>query len=149
MWLEIIPVKYIDEVNFIWNLTPRPKCYYELRVVVWDVEDVPSQDIEDCSDLYVTGMVGEKQQKTDVHFRAQKGAGSFNWRMVWDVELPLKDPSITFQIWDKDFFSPNDFISEASMTFKKEADDAYLNENSVKIYNKQTLKIQQKSEDGN
>lgn len=149
LWVEIIPITYIEEIKNIWNIVPRPPCPYELRVVVWDIEDVPSQDIEDCSDLYVTGMVGEKQQKTDVHYRAQKCVGSFNWRMVWDdIELPLKDPSITFQIWDKDFLSPNDFIAEATISFKKEAELAYINENSVKIYGKSEVKIKQKSEEG-
>ena len=144
LWVEIIPVKNSEEVKMIWDLTPRPPCDYQLRVIVWDVENVPSQDIEDCSDLFVTALVGEKQQKTDTHFRAQNGAGSFNWRMLWDIVLPLKDPTITFQVWDQDFFSPNDFIAEATIKFKKEADSAYENENIEKIYGNKKVKIKQK-----
>ena len=146
LWVEIIPVRNVDEVKMLWDLTPRPPCNYELRVVVWEVENVPSQDIEDCSDLYVTALFNEKQQKTDTHFRAQKGAGSFNWRMVWDAVLPLSDPTITFQVWDKDFFSPNDFIAEATLSFQKEAGSAYENENIEKIQSNKMVKVKQKSQ---
>jgi len=146
LWVEIIPARNADEVKLIWDLTPRPRCNYELRVVIWEIENVPSQDIEDCSDLYVTALFDEKQQKTDTHYRAQKGAGSFNWRMLWDAVLPLNDPSITFQVWDKDFFSPNDFIAEATLSFKKEADQAYENENIEKIFSNKKVKVKQKSQ---
>jgi len=111
---------------------------------VWDIEDVPSNDIEDCSDLYVTGIVDEKQQKTDTHFRAQGGIGSFNWRMIWPIKLPMENPTITFQIWDKDYFSPNDFISECSMSFEKQANEAWETDNSIKIYGESKVEITQK-----
>lgn len=146
LWVDIIPARNLDEVKMVWDLTPRPPCNYELRVVVWEVENVPSQDIEDCSDLYVTALFNEKQQKTDTHFRAQNGSGSFNWRMVWDAILPLSDPTITFQVWDKDFFSPNDFIAEATLSFQKEAASAYENENIEKIQSNKMVKVKQKSQ---
>ena len=148
LWLEVIPVANLDEVKLLWDLTPRPPCLYELRVVVWDVEDVASQDIEDCSDLFITGRFGEKQEKTDTHYRSQSGNGSFNWRMVWDVVLPLSDSSVSFQVWDKDFFSPDDFIAEGTISFKNEADRAYEGENVEKICGKKMVKVKQKNEEG-
>lgn len=113
-------------------------------MVVWDCEDVPSNDIEDCSDIYITGMVNEQQQKTDTHFRAQGGTGSFNWRMVWPVTFPMENPTITFQIWDKDYFSPNDFISECTFDFEEQAKEAWETENNVKIYGQSKVEITQK-----
>lgn len=71
--------------------------------------------------------------------------GSFNWRMVFPITLPAKDPTITFQIWDKvnsyrvinykkkDILTPNDFIAEATLRFEEEAKDAFTNDLSVKI----------------
>ena len=44
-----------------------------MRTVVWECEDVPNNDIEDASDLYVTGTLGDKTLKTDVHYRSQNG----------------------------------------------------------------------------
>lgn len=145
LWVEIIPVKNVEETKVLWDMTPRPPCLYELRVIVWEVEGVPCQDVEDCSDLFVTAIVKDEKQKTDTHFRSQNGSGSFNWRMVWDIELPLKDPSITLQVWDKDYFSPNDFIAEATVSFRKEAEQAFENENVEKIVGNKMVKVKQKS----
>jgi hypothetical protein len=50
------------------------KKEFEVRAVVWGCEDVPANDIEDCSDLFITGRVGETTLKTDVHYRSQNGA---------------------------------------------------------------------------
>jgi hypothetical protein len=36
------------------KVAPKPKLNYEIRIVVWEVLDVPSMDVEDVSDLYVT-----------------------------------------------------------------------------------------------
>ena len=52
MWLEIInPSKTMP--NPI-QVAPKPKQDYEIRIVIWEVLDVPCMDIEDVSDLYVT-----------------------------------------------------------------------------------------------
>ena len=98
--------------------------------------------------LFVTGIVENKKQKTDTHFRAQGGAGSFNWRMVWPLSLPMQDPSITFQIWDKDYFSPNDFISEATFDFKEQMIEAFETDNPIKIFGKKEIEITQKLQKG-
>jgi len=88
---------------------------FELRVVVWDCEKVPRVDtLEDAIDIFITGKLDDGTTlKTDTHFRSTNGRGSFNWRMVFPVKLPLKSNRITFQIWDKDIFSRNDYVSEA------------------------------------
>jgi hypothetical protein len=30
--------------------------------------------------------------ETDTHWKTTKGFGSFNWRMVFNITLPTKDP---------------------------------------------------------
>lgn len=40
------------------------------------------------------------------------GAASFNYRMVFDVNYPSKDCTLTLQAWDRDLFSKNDYICE-------------------------------------
>lgn len=117
MFLEIIPSSETAMVKEIWEVAPKPEVEYELRAVVWHCDDCPTMDVEDCSDLFVTAKVGEESQQTDVHYRSQDGNGSFNYRMIFPVTLPMKDPSITFAIWDKDILSPSDFISEGSLSF--------------------------------
>ena len=132
LWLEIhqLPIKE----DKIWDIIPKPPSEFELRVVIWEVDDVPSMDVEDCSDLYIEGDFRGKIQRTDTHFRAQNGFGSFNWRMVWPLVVSEEDIdlSISFRVWDKDFFSPNDYIAEGSIKFEKEAKEAFRMDCSMK-----------------
>lgn len=53
--------------------------------------------------------------------------------MVFPLKLPLKDPNITFQIYDKDILSIDDFISEATLNFQKLSDEAFENDSIVKM----------------
>jgi hypothetical protein len=61
------------------------------------------------SDIFVTACPeGQKPQTTDTHYRSEDGKGSFNWRMKFPLTLPTKNPKFKIQVWDKDFFNPND-----------------------------------------
>ena len=53
--------------------------------------------------------------------------------MVFPIKLPMQKNRITFQIWDKDLLSANDYISEATFDFDVEADRAFEKEERVKI----------------
>jgi hypothetical protein len=53
--------------------------------------------------------------------------------MVWPITLPAADTSLTFQIWDKDFLSGNDFISDVSFSFAQQAIEAFENDCPVKV----------------
>jgi hypothetical protein len=58
---------------------------------VWEINGCPSVDVAtDTSDFYVTGTIGDVIQKTDIHWQASGGTGSFNWRMVFPIILPAK-----------------------------------------------------------
>ena len=35
------------------DIANKPKANYEVRIIVWNVKDMPNNDIEDMSDLYV------------------------------------------------------------------------------------------------
>eukprot|EP00488_Nonionellina_sp_1-RS-2012_P004198 TRINITY_DN9400_c0_g1_i1.p1 TRINITY_DN9400_c0_g1~~TRINITY_DN9400_c0_g1_i1.p1 ORF type:complete len:278 (+),score=85.65 TRINITY_DN9400_c0_g1_i1:108-836(+) len=108
------------------DIKPPPRDEYELRVIVWECKDCPIMDeTTNMNDLYITGailstdMEEEGVQQTDLHFRSQNGCGSFNWRMKFPIKLPkarlAEYPVFQVQIWDKDYFSPSDNISEASI----------------------------------
>lgn len=45
-----------------WFIDSRPKAKFFLKVVVWDVYDVPAKDVEDTSDIYVVGYVEENHK---------------------------------------------------------------------------------------
>jgi C2 domain. len=103
-------------------------------VIVWEAEGVPLVDSEGCVDIYITCKLDDgRTLKTDTHARSQNGKGSFNWRMVFPVTLPMKSHRLTFQIWDKDLLSKDDFISDATLDITNEAMMAFENNRALKV----------------
>lgn len=74
MFMEMIPAKQTSLLRNPWFIAQRPKVKYVVRVVVWDVFDVPTMDIEGTSDIYVAGYLEENhKQLTDTHYRSKNG----------------------------------------------------------------------------
>ena len=71
----------------------------------------------------LTGMNDETNesdsQSTDTHLRAENGEGSFNFRMKFVLKLPLKDPRLTFEVYDLNFASSDDPISSACLSLRE------------------------------
>jgi len=83
--------------------------------VVWKARNVVDMDeMEEMNDLFAkVWFEGCAPQETDVHWRAQNGKGSFNWRMKFKLKLGprsmhWKFPYLHLQLWDKDVVSFND-----------------------------------------
>ena len=118
LWLEIID-KEENEVTPLWKIQPEPVIQHELRFVVWETEDMEMMDVEGTSDIYVIGYVDMKdKQSTDVHYRCQTGAGSFNWRMLLPIQTPCVNSILTIQVYDNDLFSTDDYICGATIDVK-------------------------------
>eukprot|EP00485_Elphidium_margaritaceum_P001758 CAMPEP_0202694498 /NCGR_PEP_ID=MMETSP1385-20130828/8345_1 /ASSEMBLY_ACC=CAM_ASM_000861 /TAXON_ID=933848 /ORGANISM="Elphidium margaritaceum" /LENGTH=1708 /DNA_ID=CAMNT_0049350357 /DNA_START=54 /DNA_END=5180 /DNA_ORIENTATION=+ len=128
MWMEIMSPSDAKKYPPV-DISPPTQVDYELRVIVWQCKDCPIMDeITKMNDLYITGELSStvedenNTQQTDLHFRSQSGCGSFNWRMKFPIKLPKQRlseyPRFTAQIWDKDFFSPNDNIAECTIELK-------------------------------
>ena len=113
LWVEIFDKK--DSINMTpWQIKPEPISKVELRLVIWETEDMRMMDTEDTSDIYVTAFMDKKnKQSTDVHYRCQNGCGSFNWRIVFQLDVPSINNRLTLHCYDKDIFSKDDFISGA------------------------------------
>jgi hypothetical protein len=118
LWLEIFKAAEKSEQH-VWKINPEPITEYEVRFIVWETEDMEMMDVEDTSDIYVIGYINQKErQKTDIHFRCQTGNASFNWRMLLPLKLPIQRPEITIQVYDKDIFASDDFMSGAKINLK-------------------------------
>ena len=115
LWVEIFDKK--DSINMTpWQIAPEPLSKVELRLVVWETEEMRMMDAEDTSDIYVTAFVDPKdKQSTDVHYRCQTGNASFNWRIVLPLDVPRVNNRLTLHCYDKDIFSKDDFISGAEI----------------------------------
>ena len=101
------------------DITLPPKQIFEVRVVIWKTKNVPPMDtFEGMSDLFVKCWPeGCDPQETDTHWRCKKGKASFNWRMLFDVELghntrAMKFPYFHIQLWDRDILKWNDCAGE-------------------------------------
>ena len=72
-------------------------------------------DSEGAVDIFVQVSFGFQSQKTDTHFRSKTGYGSFNFRTVFELQLDEytnpSDLQLGFRVFDRDFFSENDFVA--------------------------------------
>ena len=118
-----------------------PKQIFEVRVVIWKSKDVPPMDsFEGMSDLFVKCWPeGCKPQETDTHWRCKKGKASWNWRLLFDVELgnstrAMKFPYLHFQLWDRDILKWNDCAGEGVIDLGKYYRKAYKNNIAIKLF---------------
>ncbi|RQM29347.1 hypothetical protein B5M09_011821 [Aphanomyces astaci] len=94
LWLDILtPVDATASPAV--NISLPPIEMFEVRVVIYKTKEVmPGDDLSEMSDLFIKLWMlsnNDKAQHTDIHWRAKNGKASFNWRMKFDIALPV-DP---------------------------------------------------------
>ena len=110
LWLEMFSQNEEYKME-PWNIEPEPKSTLEMRLIVYETEEMENLDIEDTSDIYVMAFIDEKNKgQTDIHYRCSTGKGSFNWRMLIPIEIPRDKYFLTIQVFDNDILSKDDFI---------------------------------------
>ncbi len=139
-WVDIMK----PEVALVFppdDVSLPPKQIFEVRVVIWKSKDVPPMDsFEGMSDLFVKCWPeGCKPQETDTHWRCKKGKASWNWRLLFDVELgnstrAMKFPYLHFQLWDRDVLKWNDCAGEGVIDLGKYYRKAYKNNIAIKLF---------------
>ena len=75
------------------DVSPRKPSAFELRVVIWNTDEVVLEDDaffsgDKMSDIYVKGWLKgpDDAQQTDVHYRSLTGEGNFNWRFIFPFQ---------------------------------------------------------------
>ena len=97
----------------------------ECRVVVWETKDTVKMDWEGTTDIYARVFFDSNRAKeTDTHYRCQTGKGSFNYRLLFDVKDSDKNKNLSVQLWDRDIFSSNEIIGDATFSLKMPIEDA-------------------------
>ncbi|XP_070694676.1 fer-1-like protein 6 [Pempheris klunzingeri] len=139
MWVDMFPLDLPHPGPSV-DISPRKPKGYELRVVIWNTEDVILEDSnfltgQQSSDIYIKGWLKgleDDRQETDVHYNSLTGEGNFNWRFVFPFSyLPAekvvvvrkresifsldkteqKLPAIlSLQVWDFETLSSDDFL---------------------------------------
>ncbi|KAG7389144.1 hypothetical protein PHYBOEH_007572 [Phytophthora boehmeriae] len=140
LWIDILSPAQAHDYPPI-DISLPPPVDMELRVVVWKARNVPSFDtLEDMNDLFFRcWMEGSDYQETDIHWRAKKGKGSFNWRMKFPITLGhkqtnTKTPYFHIQAWDKDVLSANDAIGTHMLDLGAFFRRAYKMKTNVQVF---------------
>jgi len=149
-WVDIFPTNpEIGTLPMPVDVAPRKPTHYELRVVIWDTEDVVlnSKSLitgDAMTDVYVTARIPGMEhmaQKTDVHYRSLDGTANFNWRMVFPIDwLPVEQmiefkkkahffkldaeayrvpPVLRLEIWDNSIFGKGDYLGSVDIDLMK------------------------------
>ncbi|XP_044072290.1 fer-1-like protein 6 isoform X2 [Siniperca chuatsi] len=144
MWVDMFPMDLPHPGPSV-DISPRKPKGYELRIIIWNTEDVILEDSnfltgQQSSDIYIKGWLKgleDDRQETDVHYNSLTGEGNFNWRFVFPFSyLPAekvvvvrkrenifsldkteqKLPAIlSLQVWDFDTLSSDDFLGTVEL----------------------------------
>ncbi|XP_061547609.1 fer-1-like protein 6 [Phycodurus eques] len=144
MWVDMFPMDLPHPGPAV-DISPRKPKGYELRVIIWNTEDVILEDSnfltgQKSSDIYIKGWLKgleDDRQETDVHYNSLTGEGNFNWRFVFPFSyLPAekvvvvkkrdsifsldkteqKLPAIlSLQVWDFETLSSDDFLGTVEL----------------------------------
>lgn len=135
-WFEINPARCDpeDEIK-LFDITPRPPEIFEVRLCVFGTEEIKMMDAEGTSDVFCRAFFDSKKDacETDTHFRNQNGKASFNYRLIYHISMPRKDYRMTFQAWDRDFFTPNEIIGDTIMDLKQVFEDCQLTQRQISV----------------
>ncbi|XP_053184260.1 fer-1-like protein 6 [Scomber japonicus] len=144
MWVDIFPIDLPHPGPAV-DISPRKPKGYELRIIIWNTEDVILEDSnfltgQQSSDIYIKGWLKgleDDRQETDVHYNSLTGEGNFNWRFVFPfyympaekVIVVKKRESIfsldqteqklpaflILQVWDFETLSSDDFLGTVEL----------------------------------
>ncbi|CAB1314447.1 unnamed protein product [Coregonus sp. 'balchen'] len=129
MWIDMFPMDVPAPPPI--DIKPRLPISYELRVIIWNTDDVVLDDVNPftgnpSSDIYMKGWIkgldGNKQE-TDVHFNSLTGEGNFNWRFVFRFNYLPTEKEITytkkesiFSLEESEFRQPAVLVLQAPLS---------------------------------
>lgn len=127
MWAEMNELSMGTESCPTWDIAKKPLEEYEVRIIVWDTEDLEMMDAEGTTDGFVRCFFDSEDRKdTDTHFRNQDGKCSWNYRLLFPFNYPCKNYKLTVQAYDLDLFKSNDLIGQCLIDLEPLFEDSDL-----------------------
>ena len=141
-WIEMYEPSIAVDIPVV-PIAPPKVTEWEMRVVVWETRKVPKLSEKRSMNMYVVGEFlyfssedstrGPQQlHESDVHSGVRDGAGKFNWRMKYLVQVPCKHPRLRVQVYDHDMFSLDGFACETVINLETLFREALLSQDEVK-----------------
>jgi len=86
-WVDILKSTLLPEECEPYIITPKPAEKFEVRVVIYDTQDIKCTDPEGASDVFIRTFFDTKEEvkETDTHFRCSTGKASFNYRHLFNI----------------------------------------------------------------
>ena len=97
------------------DISLPPMKPFVIRLIIWNAKKLACNDMNNMNDLFISGIFHDDKKCTDIHWRSSNRRANFNYRLLWDIELPMKRlySKLTIQAWDQDIIGESDLIGEA------------------------------------
>lgn len=141
MWLDI----FTADARFPeYNLNMATQNKYELRVVIWNIYNIPKSKTKQFVDGFVKVTFENSDwskdavtKDTDTHFGSKDGNCVYNYRMKFPFELP-GEPRLKVQVFDFNTIGSNEVVGASSILLRplcrKLAKEGKCETEIVKIY---------------
>ena len=114
MWVDILSQQQAKVSKPI-DISLPPMKPFVIRLIIWNAKKLACNDMNNMNDLFISGIFHDEKKCTDIHWRSSNRRANFNYRLLWDIELPMKRvySKLTIQAWDQDIIGESDLIGEA------------------------------------
>ncbi|OQS05760.1 dysferlin [Thraustotheca clavata] len=133
LWVDILTPPQAALYEPI-DIAPPPSKKFEVRVVIWKSEGVIDKELSETNDLFVKAWIeGQKAQSTDIHWRCSTGKASWNYRMKFQIQMPMKPEfaRLHIQLWEKDLLKWQDIIGGTELDLYRWFQIAYYENRTV------------------
>jgi Ca2+-dependent lipid-binding protein len=133
-WVEINELNVKKEDVPVYDISKKPEEDFEVRVIIWDTEELKIMDSEGTTDGFVRVFFDSGSSKdTDTHFRNTDGKCSWNYRLLFPFRYPSTKYELTVQAYDLDLFKSNDFIGQKVINLKELISDSDLAKRPISL----------------
>ena len=116
------------------NMERNEKSIYQLRIVIWCVDDIPTIN-NGKADIQIVATLQDPNspEKTDVHHNSDDGHGEFNWRMIFDIEYPSEKHYLQISAEDYHLAGSNEPLSSNSYDLEPFLKKIHKTKNAIDV----------------